>query len=136
MEDSSVSVDIRSKDDRSESKQKLAFSLLDKITDTKIESNLFYKESVKGQTLLGLASFGYQPKPNLVDFIEDLGLAGVRFVYFSHAPQRESKAYAERMGLEIDWNSCIILSSLLKGGHGYLDDHDMKAKLPRGTTFY
>ena len=67
----------------------------------------------------------------MVDFIEDLGLGGVRFVYFSRAPQRESKAYAERLGLEIDWNSCIILSS--DDGTAYLDDHDMKARLPHGV---
>ena len=37
------------------------------------------------------------------------------------------------MGLEIDWNSCIILSSDDGRGQGYLDDHDMKARLPRGV---
>lgn len=69
------------------------------------------KELTKGQTFLCAASFVYPPKPNTVDFVEDLALAGIRFVYFSSAPERESKAYAERLGLEIDWNSCIILSS-------------------------
>jgi hypothetical protein len=27
----------------------------------------------------------------MVDFVEDLGLAGIRFVYFSDAGERESK---------------------------------------------
>lgn len=60
----------------------------------------FLREVVKNQTFLGLASFFFPIKPvnnfltkykNVIDFIEDLGLAGVRFVYFSSAPQRESK---------------------------------------------
>ena len=46
----------------------------------------FYKEAVKGQTFIGQASFSYQPKTNVINFIEDLGLAGIRFVYFSPAP--------------------------------------------------
>ena len=68
----------------------------------------------------------------MINFVEDLGLAGIRFVYFSPAPERESKAYAERLGLEIDWNSCIILSKDTSG-KGYLALHDMKAQLPRGV---
>ena len=91
------------------------------------------KEITKSQTFLCAASFVYPPKPNMVDFVEDLGLAGIRFVYFSAAPERESKAYAERLGLEIDWNSCIILSPDNGSGAGYLALHDMKAQLPRGV---
>jgi hypothetical protein len=44
-------------------------------------------------------------------------------------------AYAERLGLETDWNSCILLSSPGDGnsfGDGYLESHDIKARLPRG----
>ena len=68
----------------------------------------------------------------MINFVEDLALAGIRFVYFSPAPERESKAYAERLGLEIDWNSCIILSKDTTG-KGYHALHDMKAQLPRGV---
>lgn len=43
------------------------------------------------------------------------------------------KAYAERLGLEIDWNACILLSPPEAGGNGYIDLHDIKAQLPRGV---
>jgi hypothetical protein len=69
------------------------------------------------------------------DFIEDLGLAGIRFVYFSPASERESKAFADRLGLETDWNSCILLSSAsdpFGASTGYLESYDIKAQLPRG----
>lgn len=38
------------------------------------------------------------------------------------------------MGLETDWNSCILLSSPddENCGNGYLQSHDIKAQLPRG----
>ncbi|KAI8393406.1 uncharacterized protein BYT42DRAFT_5272 [Radiomyces spectabilis] len=98
------------------------------------EEETFYKEVVKGQIFLGMAALCHQPKQNVVDFIEDLGLAGIRFVYFSPTAERESKAFAERLGLETDWNSCILLSSPddENCGNGYLQTHDIKAQLPRG----
>ncbi|KAI9207507.1 uncharacterized protein BJ171DRAFT_276649 [Polychytrium aggregatum] len=93
----------------------------------------FINESVfKDRTFLCMAGFSCRPKPDVVSIIEDLGLAGIRFVYFSSAPERESKAYAERLGLEIDWNSCILLSPATEGV-GYLELHDIKARLPRGV---
>ncbi|KAI8899738.1 hypothetical protein BC833DRAFT_584440 [Globomyces pollinis-pini] len=102
-------------------------------SDTTLPSDTeLVEEITKGQTFLCASSFIYPPKPNMVDFIEDLALAGIRFVYFSSAPERESKSYAERLGLEIDWNSCIILSPP-DGGPGYLALHDMNAQLPRGV---
>ncbi|KAI8970790.1 hypothetical protein BDB01DRAFT_731425 [Pilobolus umbonatus] len=98
------------------------------------EETSFFKEVVKGQIFLGMAAMCHQPKQNVVDFIEDLGLAGIRFVYFSPTAERESKAFAERLGLETDWNSCILLSNPDDEhcGNGYLQKHDIKAQLPRG----
>lgn len=98
------------------------------------EEATFYKEVVKGQIFLGMTAMCHQPKQNVVDFIEDLGLAGIRFVYFSPTAERESKAFAERLGLETDWNSCILLSNPddENCGNGYLQTHDIKAQLPRG----
>ncbi|RKO99118.1 hypothetical protein CXG81DRAFT_20758 [Caulochytrium protostelioides] len=85
------------------------------------------------QTFLGAVGLRYSPRPNVGDFVEDVALAGIRFVYFSRRPERESKAFAERLGLEIDWNSCILLSAQGAGAGGYLEIHDMKARLPRGV---
>ena len=33
----------------------------------------------------------------------------------------------------MDWNSCILLSSFKGEGNGYLELHDLKARLPRGV---
>ncbi|KAJ1664073.1 hypothetical protein EV178_004444 [Coemansia sp. RSA 1646] len=92
------------------------------------------RDAVSEQIFLGLATFAYDPKTDVCDFIEDLDIAGIRFVYFSRASGRQSKAFAERLGLETDWNTCILLSSATDGirGDGYIEDHDIKARLPRG----
>lgn len=96
------------------------------------EGKRFFEEVVKGQTFLGMAVLStHHPKPNVADFIEDVRLAGIRFVYFSPSPERETKAFGDRLGLETDWNSCILLSDDGEGD-GYRELHDIKARLPRG----
>ncbi|KAF8982648.1 hypothetical protein BGZ46_000897 [Entomortierella lignicola] len=100
-----------------------------------VNTEEFYQEAVQGQIFLGMTTLAHQPKTNVCDFIEDLGLAGIRFVYFSPASERESKAFADRLGLETDWNSCILLSSAsdpFGASTGYLESYDIKAQLPRG----
>lgn len=102
-------------------------SLIDSVDTLTLDQ--IYQESRKALIFLGAVSFLYPPKANMVDFVEDLGLAGIRFVYFSSSPEQESKSYAERLGLEIDWNSCIILS---KEGR-YKASHDIQSQLPLGV---
>ncbi|KAF9123590.1 hypothetical protein BGX30_001345 [Mortierella sp. GBA39] len=100
-----------------------------------VDSQEFIEEAIQGQIFLGMTTLAHQPKTNVCDFIEDLGLAGIRFVYFSPASERESKAFADRLGLETDWNSCILLSSAsdpFGASTGYLESYDIKAQLPRG----
>ncbi|CAO3568429.1 unnamed protein product [Mortierella alpina] len=100
-----------------------------------VHSQEFCEEAVQGQIFLGMSTLAHRPKTNVCDFIEDLGLAGIRFVYFSPASERESKAFADRLGLETDWNSCILLSSAsdpFGASSGYLESYDIKAQLPRG----
>ncbi|KAG0271926.1 hypothetical protein BGZ95_000209 [Linnemannia exigua] len=99
------------------------------------DSQEFIEEAIQGQIFLGMTTLAHQPKTNVCDFIEDLGLAGIRFVYFSPTSERESKAFADRLGLETDWNSCILLSSAsdpFGASTGYLESYDIKAQLPRG----
>lgn len=87
---------------------------------------------VHDQVFLGFQTFSQIPRPNMVDFIEDMRLAGIRFAYFSPYPLRESKTFAESLGIETDWNSCIVLSSGSEGTPGYCDPQDISAHLPRG----
>ncbi|KAJ1843339.1 hypothetical protein LPJ57_009776, partial [Coemansia sp. RSA 486] len=103
------------------------------LTETARKKLFSEDKAFVGQTFLGLVTFAYDPKTDVCDFIEDLSIAGIRFVYFSASSGRQSKAFGERLGLETDWNTCILLSSA-DGAHdgGYIEDHDIKARLPRG----
>ncbi|KAJ2161097.1 hypothetical protein GGF46_001768 [Coemansia sp. RSA 552] len=95
----------------------------------------FLRDAVTEQIFLGLVTFTYEPKTDVCDFIEDLDLAGIRFVHFSRTNGRQSKSFAEQLGLETDWNTCILLSTPgTEGGGGYVEDHDIKARLPRGIN--
>ncbi|KAI9143013.1 hypothetical protein BKA69DRAFT_1173903 [Paraphysoderma sedebokerense] len=103
---------------------------------TEDEERKFYSEVIHGQIFLGLATFVHHPKEDVCDVIEDLGLGGIRFVYFSPTGERQTKAFGETLGLETDWNSCILLSSpddLHSSKIGYVEPHDIKARLPRGV---
>ncbi|KAJ2240867.1 hypothetical protein GGH98_005809, partial [Coemansia sp. RSA 454] len=104
----------------------------DMLTHLATEENLL-RDAVTEQIFLGLITFTYEPKTDVCDFIEDLDIAGIRFVYFSASGGRQSKSFADRLGLETDWNTCILLSSA-DGAQdiGYVEDHDIKARLPRG----
>ena len=84
---------------------------------------------------LGLISVCPEPKEHFQEFIDDLEAAGVRFAYFSPYKEQQSKAFGERLGLETDWNSCILLSdhpNPSSQSPGYSALSDIKTKLPRG----
>ncbi len=86
---------------------------------------------------LGLLATAPEPKANFQEFIDDLDAAGVRFALLSSAKELASKAFAERLGLETDWNSCILLSEHphpTSQVSGYSSLSDIKARLPRGVS--
>ncbi|PJF17327.1 hypothetical protein PSACC_02823 [Paramicrosporidium saccamoebae] len=85
----------------------------------------------RGHIFLGVLISGYVPKEDMQELIDDLENSGIRFVYFSPYSESITKAFGDRLGLETDWNSCIILS---KGTNAALPDFtDPKSKLPRGV---
>lgn len=79
--------------------------------------------------------------------IDDLENCGIRFVYFSPYSESVTKAYGKRLGLETDWNSCIILSPHQPPSAPHPDQapniidplpasqsfSDPKSKIPRGV---
>ncbi|CAM9109976.1 unnamed protein product [Choristocarpus tenellus] len=93
------------------------------------------------QVFVGMAASSVPPKREMDVLIEDLCAAGVRFVYFSPRNMRRSKALAENMGIETDWNCAISLRSLEDNTqpdpHRMMStyaDWDVKARLPHGIA--
>ena len=93
---------------------------------------------IKDQIFLGALISGYEPKKDMQELIDDLENCGIRFVYFSPYSESITKSYGSRLGLETDWNSCIILSHPKEEAaiHKEANLHlytDPKSKLPRGV---
>jgi hypothetical protein len=91
--------------------------------------------------LVALVSLVSTPKEEMAELAQDLASAGIRFVYFSTAPEKAAKAFADRLEMATDWNSCIILSDAERGSAtdefdtphlGYSTLSDIKARLPHG----
>eukprot|EP00835_Amoeboradix_gromovi_P000144 NODE_5_length_49639_cov_0.484336.p6 type:complete len:783 gc:universal NODE_5_length_49639_cov_0.484336:38254-35906(-) len=89
---------------------------------------------INGLIFLGVSKTMHKPKSHVRDLIEEFNPSSIRFIYFSLKDERPSKAFAERLGLETDWNSYLLLSNPEETNIGYQEEHDIKAKLPRGIN--
>lgn len=93
---------------------------------------------------LGFMTLSEHARSTVQEFVADLAAAGIRFVHFAPGSEKETKALGDRLGLETDWNSCIILSepdvrSCTNEDCCDSDDvtrhlfSDPKSRLPRGV---
>ena len=69
-----------------------------------------FKNLQCNQVFLGLVTLQYRPKLGVVSLIEDLYAAGIRFVHFTAEHEHRAKIFAQKLGLEADWNSFISLA--------------------------
>ena len=74
------------------------------------------------QVFLGLVSLHFKPKRDIVDLIEDLQVAGIRFVHFTAENDVRGKVFAQKLGLEADWNCHISLAPVKEEGEGTSDE--------------
>uniref|UniRef100_A0AAR5NZX1 Cation-transporting P-type ATPase C-terminal domain-containing protein n=1 Tax=Dendroctonus ponderosae TaxID=77166 RepID=A0AAR5NZX1_DENPD len=63
------------------------------------------------QIFIGMVSMQYQALSDMVQLIEQLQLACIRFVHFSKENELRSRVFNEKMGLESGWNCHISLLS-------------------------
>ena len=75
-------------------------------------------ESQCNQTFLGMVQMQYQARVDIVQFIDLLEKACIRFVHFSKENELRSRVFSEKMGMESGWNCHISLRS----------DVDLRAK--------
>lgn len=76
------------------------------------------------QVFLGLVSLHFKPKRDIVDLIEDLQVAGIRFVHFTAENDVRGKVFAQKLGLEADWNCHISLAPAQEEGDGTGNEAD------------
>ncbi|KAG4070537.1 hypothetical protein HA402_001203 [Bradysia odoriphaga] len=63
------------------------------------------------QVFIGMVTMQYQAQTDIVQLIERLDQACVRFVHFSKENELRSRVFSEKMGLESGWNCHISLLS-------------------------
>ena len=69
-----------------------------------------YNNLLCNQVFLGIVSLQFRPKQDIVSLIEDMEVAGIRFVYFTNENEVRGKVFAEKLGLEAGWNCHISLA--------------------------
>ncbi|RZF33852.1 hypothetical protein LSTR_LSTR008975 [Laodelphax striatellus] len=70
------------------------------------------------QIFIGMVTMQYQAQADIVQLIEQLERACIRFVHFSKENELRSRVFSEKMGLESGWNCHIsLLSERSSGGH-------------------
>lgn len=70
-----------------------------------------FEEVMHGQTLCGLLVLQHQARSDVVQLVEQLDHACIRFIYFSKENELRSRVFAEKLGLEAGWNCHISLAS-------------------------
>ncbi len=96
----------------------MAEEVSDGINISQTAEQLF-KNVQCNQVFLGLLSLQYRPKQDIISLVEDLYTTGIRFVHFTAENEVRAKIFAQKLGLEVDWN-CYI--SLAKTSHSTAKD--------------
>ncbi|XP_055605027.1 transmembrane protein 94 isoform X2 [Uranotaenia lowii] len=68
-------------------------------------------EMMRHQVFIGMITMQYQAQTDIVQLIERLDRACIRFVHFSKENELRSRVFSEKMGLESGWNCHISLLS-------------------------
>lgn len=63
------------------------------------------------QVFIGMVTMQYQAQTDVVQLVESLDRACIRFVHFSKENELRSRVFSEKMGLESGWNCHISLLS-------------------------
>ncbi|XP_037936476.1 transmembrane protein 94 isoform X2 [Teleopsis dalmanni] len=63
------------------------------------------------QVFIGMVTMQYQAQTDIVQLVENLERACIRFVHFSKENELRSRVFSEKMGLESGWNCHISLLS-------------------------
>lgn len=87
------------------------------------------------QVFIGMVTMQYQAQTDIVQLIERLDQACVRFVHFSKENELRSRVFSEKMGLESGWNCHIsLLSSGSSGGGASMTNSAAAATQRNGSV--
>ena len=96
--------------------------------------------ALQSQSFLGMVQMQYQAMVDMVQFIDLLEKACIRFVHFSKENELRSRVFSEKMGLESGWNCHISLHSRADvetaSGIIYGDKNNFKKKFVDNTKSF
>ncbi|CAK1546990.1 unnamed protein product [Leptosia nina] len=85
--------------------------LFNEVTDDDVTDVDGYFDLQCNQVFIGMVTMQYQAQSDMVELIERLERACIRFVHFSKENELRSRVFSEKMGLESGWNCHISLMS-------------------------
>ncbi|XP_068632229.1 endoplasmic reticulum magnesium-transporting P-type ATPase isoform X2 [Battus philenor] len=85
--------------------------LFNEITDDDVSDADGFFDMQCNQVFIGMVTMQYQAQSDMVELIERLERACIRFVHFSKENELRSRVFSEKMGLESGWNCHISLIS-------------------------
>ncbi|CAH2106676.1 unnamed protein product [Euphydryas editha] len=85
--------------------------LFNEVTDDDVSDADGYFDMQCNQVFIGMVTMQYQAQSDMVELIERLERACIRFVHFSKENELRSRVFSEKMGLESGWNCHISLMS-------------------------
>ncbi|CAH0719577.1 unnamed protein product, partial [Brenthis ino] len=85
--------------------------LFNEVTDDDVSDADGYFDMQCNQVFIGMVTMQYQAQSDMVELIERLERACIRFVHFSKENELRSRVFSEKVGLESGWNCHISLMS-------------------------
>ncbi|XP_038211655.1 transmembrane protein 94 isoform X1 [Zerene cesonia] len=85
--------------------------LFNEVTDEDVNDVDGFFDLQCNQVFIGMVTMQYQAQSDMVELIERLERACIRFVHFSKENELRSRVFSEKMGLESGWNCHISLMS-------------------------
>ncbi|CAH3997651.1 unnamed protein product [Pieris brassicae] len=85
--------------------------LFNEVTDDDVTDVDGFFDLQCNQVFIGMVTMQYQAQSDMVELIERLERACIRFVHFSKENELRSRVFSEKMGLESGWNCHISLMS-------------------------
>ncbi|CAK1595846.1 unnamed protein product [Parnassius mnemosyne] len=110
--------------------------LFNEITDDDVNDADGYFDMQCNQVFIGMVTMQYQAQSDMVELIERLERACIRFVHFSKENELRSRVFSEKMGLESGWNCHISLMSDVAASKGVspLSSQTLPAGKERSNT--
>ncbi|CAB3253813.1 unnamed protein product [Arctia plantaginis] len=85
--------------------------LFNEVTEDDVKDAEGFFDMQCNQVFIGMVTMQYQAQSDMVELIERLERACIRFVHFSKENELRSRVFSEKMGLESGWNCHISLIS-------------------------